>query len=74
MASTFVSPLGKLPTKHAKMLQDLSDAAQEILQELMDKRKGDPGRERDNERFKSVIDLLSELFLSYPAPVNRRFC
>ena len=60
MASIFVSQLGNLPTKYTKVFRKLSDATREILQELMDKRKGDLGREQDDKRFKSVIDLLSE--------------
>jgi len=60
MASIFVSQLDNLPTKYTKVFRKLSDATREILQKLMDKRKGDLGREQDEKRFKSVIDLLSE--------------
>lgn len=74
MASIFVSQLGNLPTKYTKVFRKLSDATQKILQELLDKRKGDLGREQVDKRFKSVIDLLSALFFPYSVPVKRGFC
>jgi len=50
-----------------------SDATREILQELMNKGEGYPNREQDNKRFKSVIDLLSELFFHTPFLLNVDF-